>query len=544
MKMLFEKLTEQDKNRIYHYIDWFGTNDGSERYRGLASLENLLSEWDKAKSETLFRLLGEEFIVEKEVEYKEPVSLLTRKISDGMNWGTPMNKFVRAFRSWAGTLSLDGWSNEMHVLNALVDSGCLAYEQLGQYNYIANYLPITIDFGDGQKIKLESNTKPMRAIGKLVKMFNIEEELFEQFRLEHSRILNTKNITGKLCLSIHPLDYMTMSMNAEKWTSCMNWGEPGGYRGGTVEMMTSPMVVVCYLKSDTNSFKWEDQEWNSKKWRLLLAVTPTGIISIKAYPYSHDEMTQTAIEWLSQLAKNNLNWSFGSVVTVPDGTTFHYPDNNQWYWIDFIEGDAMYCDWGCDQHFGCFNLNPDINDTEECDPDKLMLDYCGKRVCMCCGRTLYDFYDESYVYCTNCCSNAEEEEDGHYCSDCGEWCYDDDLIWVDDEPYCSCCIDEHAGQCAIDGVYYDFACITPVYLAVEADNPVRGDNRYCYIHNDYCSENYSLPENYVNNLKHPRKTWDGIWYFNREDLTERGLSYMYNMWNERDIEEYFSSLNS
>jgi hypothetical protein len=103
---------------------------------------------------------------------------------------------------------------------------------------------------DGSKVTITLGMKFMKALGKVVEAYNLDQEMFEEFRIAHSQILNDKKLSGRLCLSIHPLDYMTMSDNESDWGSCMSWREGGCYRRGTVEMMTSPVVVVAYLKSE------------------------------------------------------------------------------------------------------------------------------------------------------------------------------------------------------------------------------------------------------------------------------------------------------
>ena len=94
------------------------------------------------------------------------------------------------------------------------------------------------------------------------------EAIFEQMRIKHSQILNKKRLKGTLCLSIHPLDYITISDNNCDWDSCMTWtGDdcPGEYRLGTLEMMNSPSVVVAYLDSKEPYHPLDDgRAWSNK----------------------------------------------------------------------------------------------------------------------------------------------------------------------------------------------------------------------------------------------------------------------------------------
>ena len=75
----------------------------------------------------------------------------------------------------------------------------------------------------------------MRVLSKIATAYNLPG--FEDFRIAQSLVTNQANLKGYITLSIHPLDYMTMSDNNCGWDSCMSWQEEGCYRQGTVEMM-------------------------------------------------------------------------------------------------------------------------------------------------------------------------------------------------------------------------------------------------------------------------------------------------------------------
>jgi hypothetical protein len=531
--MLYEKFNEKDISLIDSFLNHHMANPYSEIHEKVAPLSERLAEWDKAKSEYLYRLLGDNFIIEKPVEYSEASSVLAQRIAVAMSYGGKMNRFCKIYQNWRSedNLGFPFWSDQYAILNCLTTCECLSHGTLGEHRYAAQYLPCNIEFGEGRKIKLEATTKPMRALGKIVKMFNLDEEAFEEFRLEHSRILNTKAIKGTLCLSIHPLDYMTMSTNCERWTSCMNWTEPGGYRGGTIEVMNSPMVVVAYLKSNDNEYSWNiDKKWNSKKWRILCVVHPDAILSIKAYPYHHQELTTTALEWLRDLATENLGWHMGEVVKVPSCSSFEYQDTHTWYNIDLKEGRMMYCDWGSDTHYGCLDLNAEFEDNTERTPANLYLDYCGPMTCMCCGATKQDYYDEGYVVCEDCCTYGDEE-DCWYCESCGERMSSDDIYWVGDCPYCCDCIDEVADQCAICGDYFYYDEMETVYLANINDAPDTSSDKSIHVSVDFCISNMwnSRLPSWATKLKHPRfDEEENIWYFNRSDLTNSALRDWYS----------------
>lgn len=127
-----------------------------------------------------------------------------------------------------------------------------------------------------------------------------------EFFTEISRINQSTKFKGTLCLSIHPMDYITMSDTPYGWTSCMSWGDDGEYKRGTMEMLSSPMCVVAYLKGS------EDLEgyWNGKIWRELFMVTPEIILGVKGYPYHNEVVENYIMNWLKDLAKDNCGWEY------------------------------------------------------------------------------------------------------------------------------------------------------------------------------------------------------------------------------------------
>lgn len=123
-------------------------------------------------------------------------------------------------------------------------------------------------------------------ISKALKFYLHKEDL-QKVQEEYSRILQYKNIQGHLCLSIHPLDYITVSENNCGWRSCH--ALDGEYRTGNLNYMADGVTIVAYLKSGKDEClnKLGGIKWNSKKWRCLLFVSKDyKIITMgKHYPF-------------------------------------------------------------------------------------------------------------------------------------------------------------------------------------------------------------------------------------------------------------------
>ena len=530
--MLFEKLPERDVRLIESYIDEYGPNPGSSVYYGhRAPTKDILCFWDEAKSDYLYQLFGGKFILEKNISYTVPLSKLSEQLSKACHQGE-MNDFYMAYYTKMNKMFPDFWSNAYTGWSALCSTINLAKNSLENAFYEDS---IVLEFEDGNKVKLEKTTKPLRALGKIAKLID-EEESFEKFRLEHSRILNQKKLEGTLCLSIHPMDYMTMSDNASRWNSCMKWVDAGSYRMGTVEMMNSSCVIVGYLKS--NNSTWFD--WNDKHWRTLLIADESILTTIKSYPYACDELSQMLIDWVRELAENNLSWSFGPTTEIFEGESFLYSGDNNWYHFT-ANSHQMYNDFGCATHWGAMPIHIADSSSRE-DPYCFSINYSGPAECMYCGREV-DLggggnYDESYVFCGDCCSDANDDETE--CSECGNWWSHDDMFYVEGDYVCPDCIDDVAA-CAIGSwEYYYYDNLERIYLTKSIDNPDEDTNLCCFFPSSrlsrFAGAFYNLSEYCY--ISAPRMTENGILYFNREDLTQEGLSNWFHLypWN---INEYF-----
>ena len=530
--MLFDKLTIKDRKLIEDYLDDYGLNPGSQLYNSPAELSYLLRFWETAKEDYLYQLMGQEFILEKKISYKIPRAKLREQVEAACIHHGRMNQFRSRYLEIMHRIFRpeDRYycDEKYYAYTALTNTDNLASNSINFY-----ITPVILEFPNGEKVKIENTTKPMRALGKIAKIIG-EEESFEQFRLEHSRILNQKKLEGTLCLSIHPMDYMTMSDNASRWTSCMSWKDAGGYRMGTVEMMNSPMVIVAYLKSENSTW----YNWNDKHWRSLFIATPDIITSIKGYPYQSKELATICVDWIKELGAKNLMWDFNETTQIWEDEPFEYVDKN-WYYFT-TETSYMYNDFGCADHYGALPNVIRESSTKD-DPYELKLCYSGPTECMCCGGVSGDsFYEESYVYCDDCCSNADDE-DSCECEQCGQYWSYDEMYDVDGDMICPHCVDDVAVESVIDGCYHYRNDMIQVYLASKNDNPDLEEDDYCYLPKA-CMDTYDLlyyrPTHVT--ISHPHRSEDGIYYFNEGEVTEKAMGNWFHIysWNRPT---YFSN---
>ncbi len=121
---------------------------------------------------------------------------------------------------------------------------------------------------DGERtIKVPNNYKVIKAF----KFFIDDKDVLRRLQDEASQIIQENIIQGTLCLSVHPLDFLSASENAHNWRSCHSLD--GDYRTGNLNYLLDSSTVCCYLtpneKVKLPNFP-DDVPWISKKWRVWL----------------------------------------------------------------------------------------------------------------------------------------------------------------------------------------------------------------------------------------------------------------------------------
>ena len=537
-KTPFSLLTETEKNAFINYINAHAEAP-TER-----SAEYLLREWNTQKAH-IFKLFGEQLILKTDVEFSQSDDAVALDISNGWN-EMPENayRFTESLWKFLSTQKNKIWE-EYHTKDPSEIS--ISYEaKIQPWYQIENLLssmtlaenaveegftiPMPKPDGSVREYRVQKGTKPLRVMRQLIKSYGEEAvgsmDDFNAFCVWHSQFLNTSSIKGKLCFSIHPLDYLTMSDNANDWTSCMSWREVGCYRSGTVEMMNSPYAVVVYLEaSDRKYYMNPDFAWNSKKWRSLCLIAEPGIISVKSYPYYHKDITLFSVKYLANLDKENEY--IEPVTFIPYRTEFindaKIRINPHTY--------RMYNDFSSATHF--IALKEEYNDNGT---HNFTFCYSGKSECMTCGE-LFTSEDAQVFSCEenlSCMMCAGLDSDYVYCEDCSEIIHVDDAYWIDDTPYCYNCFSQIGFCDPFSEIYH--------YLDDGTDTVFTFGEHRIEVGLVY------LPEFVRLHIKEEYK--DDIWYQADKDYTtidmtmlnERGLDEMAWYLRNHDYTECFEEL--
>lgn len=161
-------------------------------------------------------------------------------------------------------------------------------EHVTAKQFYNNSLGRDFRLADGKKIP--KGTKIIRSF----KHFIPDSRLLAQVQSYASKLIQENKVSGTLCLSAHPLDYLSSSENTLNWTSCHSLS--GQYRSGNLSYMLDSSTLICYLRTDEPAlipnFPFS---WNNKKWRCLLHVSDCGnmIIAGRQYPFAATSALET-----------------------------------------------------------------------------------------------------------------------------------------------------------------------------------------------------------------------------------------------------------
>lgn len=411
-------ISEKEKEQM---CEWIALNSRGYTSKDI-DLPRILSYWRKAKSAYLYTLMGERLIREVPCAPLEPLDL---------SEGTQIKIFD--IHDYLETVYAPIAYKNPHDL--------LVYEAISTiFNKDAvlrgsafpdNKLELRgVCFHKGEKWYKSANKLIDKVCTDLseenrTKMKDSIDRIQNQYSMT---VQNWHNDNQNLVLSIHPLDYITMSDNECNWSSCMSWREEGDYHAGTVEMMNSTCVIVAYIAQKDRTLESDRVGWNSKRWRQLFVVHPTCIIASCPYPSSAPEYTKAAFKELSNLASEKFGWHYQPQlhkISDEELSDLH---------ARTPKGGYMYVDY--------------LSKTSSCAiahrTDDVPLDepikYSGEAICAICGR------EEIDDHCSHVCASCRTEEGDYLCDCCGRY-VDDVFTTTDDYCLCEACYDTWSYCC-------------------------------------------------------------------------------------------------
>jgi hypothetical protein len=502
---LFNMLSATEKDAMQSCIDYYALDEDIDLHtERKASLDYIMRIWDSNKSLYLHKLLKGHMILEKEVYFERSSfelhnELLEKLFNNVYNLPTEDSEFVRAYREAFIKDNGRFFNSDIdYQMYMLIDPATLVDNVWDRESFV-------LDLPNGKTMKINRGEKVTRVLGKIAKAYNLPG--FERFRIIHSQVLNQKKLKGNLCLSIHPLDFMTMSDNASGWSSCMSWEDKGCYRMGTVEMMNSPMVLCAYLKGSTEMDLPGQNTWNNKKWRELYIVTPEIITNVKSYPYFNENLSREVLAWVKELAVEANIGDYTENAQKYRAFEWQYnKELNTNFYVDPYTY-QMYNDF--DHNHFCY-----LSKTLGFDRN-LRFCYSGPTECMHCGGINQDYESEGYLVCNEC-------EDFYYCAECGDRLASEEGTEIDGELLCGYCYCNRVVEDAITEEEHLKDNCEKIYLGVIADN-FYYYNRLIYIYTDVFEDKERLKEFIVDPENLKRSSNRGAYVVDVSNVTDEGF---------------------
>lgn len=329
--------------------------------------EKYLAEWNKEK-ENLFELMGNNLVLPigsvthspTEMDRKKSLENIDiREMFTGLRneilflaysyfFSSKEKEFLKTYNYGNKNFSFDlkyfnypigKTSEEIRIeINKKVRAVFNFEREYEDWKYVQNfsteteYIDSKFKIGTkGRTMRMTHKEKKIKALNRFYHLMDMEvaedssserEERVERLislkkhikQFENLMSLNiNRTINSDIILSIHPLDFMTMSDNDSNWNSCMSWRDFGSYRSGTVEMMNSASVIIAYSKAEKpmNLLEGKDEyKWNDKTWRELFIVTKDFIYPIKGYPYHSKEFEEFVITKIAELGEKNCGFKY------------------------------------------------------------------------------------------------------------------------------------------------------------------------------------------------------------------------------------------
>lgn len=325
-----------------------------------------------------------------------------------------------------------------------------------------NYIP-----AGTKTVKIPKGMKMIKAF----KYFIDDKEDLTDLQNKASMIIQKDKIEGILCLSIHPLDFLSTSENACNWRSCHSLD--GDYRSGNLSYMLDKSTLICYLRSAQepktaiSNFP-QCVPWNNKKWRMLIHLEDNnrGIMLGRQYPFQAEEVLPV----IKKIFKEQFNWRLGEFHDIhfselAINAKGEISSSKENLFDDHSPDEIKVLN---DEYLLIGNCIRPINTVIETAHNSLMYNdlirsTCYKRIwslktfadpsvvhwtigaevpCLKCGRNHID--DSASFQCYFC----SDSDFAGYCDKCGNKLYEDEYIVLEDgSQVCLYCYDKECGRC-------------------------------------------------------------------------------------------------
>lgn len=360
-------------------------------------------------------------------------------------------------------------NNKSRMIANFID---YCYENLGNTN-LANFVEMNEDaFFDNKVIWSDNQKVPVgMKLSKAFKHYEKNPVRLDEAQSLFSRYLQENKVEGELIVSVHPLDFLSISENTYNWRSCH--ALDGDYAAGNLSYMMDKSTIICYLKGDKEvklpRFP-EDVLWNNKKWRVLLfnSVGSEAVFAGRQYPFSSKEGINYILDNLNIILNNNIEYT-AWFKTYSDEIDRKYASCNGYkiYLDNWVGNKANSLNYNDLTDSTCYNpyytvdillnfMKLPIFDIGhevfclECDEHLIYNDESHGMICFDC------YWDNHCITCDKCGTKIYSNDSRGYLSDGSivcEYCYENEVF------YCSCCRQLHWNEEKVwDKVLEEYIC--------------------------------------------------------------------------------------
>lgn len=281
-------------------------------------------------------------------------------------------------------------------------------------NYLNTYIP---------EIHAHAGQKTTRVVNKLCTYLGYSKvDGYNRAYARYADSLNPLSIKRHTVLSLNPLDYLTMSFG-NSWSSChtidknnkrrMPNGYQGQYSSGTMSYMLDPSSMVLYTVDGAYN---GNEYWTQPKVnRQMFHWGEDKLVQARLYPQDNDYNGEAYTPY-----RNIVQEIMSTIFDFPNLWTISRGGSNASQYI--IGRGTNYQDYRYFDNVTLCRIKGKDNQNQ--------FQVGETPICIECGRTHHD------EECISCCADY-----GRYaCADCGERIHEDDVCWVNGEPYCRDCV--------------------------------------------------------------------------------------------------------
>lgn len=285
---MYPRLSDEDWQEFKAYVETYSKMT-------LIDQEHSLHEWSVSKK----HIYEDMFNGRLRVQYPIPDNIadnygnsvkgeVNKKLKD------VIDKFIYRVQEWmVGESQVDRTHHDVWVcLMSLLTQNSATH--------VERDLTLPLEAGKKGRV-IPRGTKILKAIRRLLELIKYSDmKRFKKLQSDYSSFNSEmqQSFSGScLTLSIHPIDFLTMSDNECSWRSCLTWKGDGCYKGGFIDMLNSPHAIIGYITSKKDPvMRFDRWEIPNKSWRCLFFSTDTCVLSGKGYPFINRTLADLGVD--------------------------------------------------------------------------------------------------------------------------------------------------------------------------------------------------------------------------------------------------------